>query len=101
MKSMNNSAERAEVSEHEVRVFLVLRKNPDEWMTNQQVSEASGVNYRTTRMHTERLVKLGMVESIELHPARHFRLAEKKSKHNAAYAQRLEKAIEVFGMTTK
>lgn len=101
MKRMNNSAERSEVSLHEVKVFLALRSKPDEWLTSQEISESSGVNYRTTRMHTLRLVKLGMFEVVRLHPAHRYRLAGKEAKRNASYAQRLEKAIGVFDSTTK
>ena len=95
---MNNRSERNEVSLHEIKVFIALRKQPDEWLTNKEISESSGVAPRTTRVHTLRLVKLGMLEQAEVFPAHRYRWSSKASKRNAAYAQRLEVAAEVFGL---
>lgn len=96
---MDNRAERNEVSWHEVKVVLALRGKPDQWLTNKEISEVSGVNGRTTRMHTVRLVKLGMLEQAEVFPAHRYRWSTKASKRNVAYSQRLETAAEVFGLT--
>ena len=62
---MNNTAERNEISLHEVRVFLALKGNPEEWLTNKEISAASGVNESTTRLHTLRLVRLGMLSRLK------------------------------------
>lgn len=93
---MNNTAERNEVSLHEVRVFLALKGKPEEWLTNKEISAASGVNERTTRLHTLRLVRLGMLEQAEVFPAHRYRWSVKGAKRNVAYAQRLQTAAEVF-----
>lgn len=93
---MNNAAERNEVSLHEVRVFLALKGKPEEWLTNLEISKASGVNQRTTRLHTIRLVQLGMLEKAEVFPAHRYRWSAKGARRNAAYSQRLQTAAEVF-----
>lgn len=95
---MNNPSERSEVSLHEVKTFMVLRDSPDVWMTNAEISAKSGVNPRTTRLHTLRLVKLGMLEQAEVFPAHRYRWSTRATRRNAAYAQRLEAAIDVFGV---
>ena len=98
MKSMNNATERNEVSLHEVKVYAALRDKPDEWLTNKEISQRSGVAERTTRMHTLRLVKLGVIDQAEVFPAHRYRFSEKGSKRNAAYSQRIKVAAEIFGV---
>jgi hypothetical protein len=93
---MNNSAERAEVSLHEVRVYRAFLGKPKDWLTNKETSALSGVNERTTRLHTLRLVRLGILEQAQVFPGHRYRLAEKQSKQTIAYAMRLAKAAEVF-----
>jgi DNA-binding IclR family transcriptional regulator len=95
---MNNTTERNEVSLHEVKIYLALRSKPDTWLTNREISESAGVVERTTRMHTLRLVKLGMLEQAEVFPAHRFRWSTKAARRNVAYAQRLEVASEIFGL---
>jgi DNA-binding IclR family transcriptional regulator len=94
---MDNSSERSEVSLHEIKVLHALMSNPDKWLTHKEISQTSRVNERTTRAHTLRLVKLGMLEKAEVFPAHKYRWSAKASKRNAAYAQRIEQAIQVFG----
>lgn len=89
--------ERNEISIHEVRVYLALKAAGD-WMTHADIANASGVNPRTVRAHTLRLVGLGLLDKAEVFPAHRYRLAQKADKRNASYAQRLEHARSVFGL---
>jgi predicted ArsR family transcriptional regulator len=98
MSDMNNSAERTEVSLHEVKIYLVLKHRPDEWLTGEEISEKSGVNPRTCRMHTVRLMKLGVIEQVRLHPAHRYRFPVKSAKRNESYIKRVEQAAEIFGL---
>ena len=98
MTNMNSTAERTEVSLHEAKIYLVLRQRPDEWLTGEELSEKSGVNPRTCRMHTVRLVKLGVIEQVRLHPAHRYRFPAKSAKRNEAYIKRVELAAEIFGL---
>lgn len=88
--------ERSEISRHEVQIYQVLKNNPTQWFTNKTLSDASKVTGRTVRLHTNRFVKLGIVDLAEVFPAHRYRFAEKASRRNAAYVQRLENAVEVF-----
>lgn len=95
---MDNKSERNEISLHEVKVFSALKQRPNEWLTNKGISDVSGVKERTVRLHTLRLVKLGMLEQAEVFPAHRFKWSTNASKRNMAYSQRIEKAVEIFGM---
>lgn len=92
-----NTAERNEISIHELRVFLVVQAS-DKWMTNAEIAEAAKVAQRTARHHSHRLVSLGIFDQAEVFPAHRFRVAEKAGKRNAAYMKRLMGAKETFGV---
>jgi predicted transcriptional regulator len=87
-----------EVSLHEVKVYLALRSNPGQWITNADIERAASVPRRTVRWHTRRLVNLGIVDQAEVFPAHRYRLADKADKRNGSYARRLEQAVEIFGL---
>ena len=89
--------ERNEVSLHEVKVYLVLKKEPA-WITSKDIAKKAGVADRTARAHALRLVQLGIIDQAEVFPAHRYRLSENASKRNIGYLQRLEKACEVFGL---
>ena len=95
---MDNKAQRNKVSLHEVKVFRALQGSPDKWLTNKDVAAASGVAERTTRLHTRRQVRLGLLEQVEVFPANRYRWSGEAAKRNAAYVQRLEQAASVFGV---
>ncbi len=89
--------EKNEISEHEVKVFVALRSG--KWMTNSDIHKAcDGVSERTVRLHTHRLVALGVLDQAEVFPAHRYRLSDMASKRNAAYFKRLEAACKVFGL---
>jgi hypothetical protein len=85
------------VSLHEVKVWVVLRDRPGQWFTNEEIAKEAGVNVRTARRYTLRFVKFGLLERAETFPAYRFRLASKVAEPNA-YQQRIEAAIEPFGL---
>lgn len=89
--------ERAEISRHEVAVYNCFRDRPAQWMTNDEAHEITvGVAKRTIRLHTKRLLDLGILDRMELFPAHKFKLSDKASKRNAAYLARLQAAAVVF-----
>lgn len=89
--------ERNEISAHELRVYLVVAGAAG-WMTNAEIAAAAKVAPRTARLHTLRLVKLGVFDQAEVFPAHRFRISAKAAKRNIGYVQRLEKAREAFGV---
>jgi predicted ArsR family transcriptional regulator len=94
---MSNVAERSTVSLHEVKVWLVLRGKPSQWLTNDEIAKESGVKVRTARQYTLRLVKRGLLERAETFPAYRYRLASEGPERNA-YQQRIDAVIEAFGL---
>lgn len=95
----NTTSERAEISEHEVRVYLALQQSPDKWMTHKDIENIVKFHQRTVRAHTLRLVKLGIVDVAALFPRHRYRYSTKGHKRNRAYTQRLEEAAEIMGLT--
>lgn len=88
--------EKGEISLHEVKLYRVFTDTPSEWLTNKEVAASSGVAERTARMHTLRLVKLGILDLAEVFPAHRFKLSSMANKRNQSYLLRLERACEVF-----
>lgn len=88
-------------STHEVQVFRVFSISPNRWFTNRDVAEQSGVAYRTGRLHTSRLTKLGVLDQEQLFPGYRFRLASKLTRPAQEYVKRLEAAAEIFGLLSK
>ena len=89
--------EKNEISLHEVKIYLCLKNGG--WMTHKDIESASGINPRTVRAHTKRFVGLGILDVAEVFPAHRYRISDKARKRNASYALRLDKAVEVFGLT--
>lgn len=96
IRPMNNIQERAEISEHEVKIYKALSATPVKWMTHVDIEKSSSVNARTVRAHVLRLVRLGLVDVAELFPRHRYRLSEKGVRRNKAYLQRLEIAAEIL-----
>ena len=86
------------ISAHEVRLLLVFRGNADRWFDNAQVAEAAKISPRTARLHTSRLVELGVLDVERVFPASKFRLAGTPSEAGHAYLRRWEKAREALGL---
>jgi DNA-binding IclR family transcriptional regulator len=86
------------ISAHEVKLLLVFQRQPDRWLANGEVAEAAGISPRTARLHTSRLVDLGVLEVERVHPASKFRLAPEPGKVGKAYLERWGRAREVLGL---
>lgn len=90
--------EKGEISLHEAKLYRVFTGSPASWITNKEVASTSGIAERTARLHTLRLVKLGILDLAEVFPAHRFRLSQMADKRNRGYLQRLNGACEVFGL---
>lgn len=90
--------EKGEISLHEVKLYRSFTGSPEKWVSNRDVAQMTGVAERTVRMHTLRLVNLGILDMAEVFPAHRFRLAKMADKRNKGYVTRLENACEVFGL---
>jgi hypothetical protein len=86
------------ISAHEVKLLLVFRREPERWLANGEVAEAAQISPRTARLHTSRLVEIGVLDVERVHPASKFRLAREPGKAGRAYLERLERAREVLGL---
>ena len=91
--------EKNEVSIHEAKLFLALRKAGQKWITSKEVAKASGIRERTARAHLLKLATLGIIECAEVFPGHRYRIAAKADKRNGGYLRRLESACEVFGLS--
>lgn len=91
--------EKSEVSIHELRVYRVLQTRPDAWLSNHEIAQlVEGVAHRTVRLHTKRLVDLGIFDVADVFPGHRYRWAQKATNRNKGYVARLEAAGEVFGV---
>lgn len=95
--SLAMKSERSEISIHEVKVYQLLFGASEEWFTNADISKKLAMKPRTVRLHTLRLVKLGVLDQAEVFPAHRYRWSKNAKKRNLAYFQRLEEAATVFG----
>lgn len=87
-----------EISIQEAKTFRAL-KACTSWITSKQLTEAIGeAAPRSVRLYLSKFVKLGLADLAEVWPGHRYRYSEKAGKRNAAYLQRLEKALEVFGI---
>lgn len=88
--------EKSEISDKEIKFFMSLRSSPG-WKTSKEVANAAKCSPRTGRMYALKFVRLGIADLAEVFPEHRYRIAERASRRNASYIQRLEQAIEVFG----
>lgn len=89
--------EKNEVSLHQLKVYLFVR-DAKKWVTNVDITNGVGFSNRTVRMHTKNFVELGIFDHVEVFPGHRFKVADKPEVRNKAYFQRLQQAIEVFGL---
>jgi len=90
--------EKGEISIHEARLYRVFTKSPATWLTNKEIAQQAKIAERTARLHTLRLVKLGILDLAEVFPAHKFKLPQTADKRNRGYLTRLENVCEVFGI---
>src|SRR5262245_2579930 len=84
------------ISVHEVRLLLVFQRQPENWLTNAEVAEAARISPRTARLHTSRLVELGILEVQRLYPASRFQPKKEPGEAGRDYLERWQKAREVY-----
>jgi hypothetical protein len=87
--------ERAEISEHQVRVFQFVRESR-RWVTSAEIATGACVAPRTARFHAARLVSVGIFDQAEVFPGHRYRLSSQAEKRNKAYLLRLCQAEEIF-----
>lgn len=90
--------ERNEISVQEARAYHIFKTRHGEWLTAKGLATYAKIAPRTARMCGLKLVRLGLLDLAEVWPAHRYRLSEKAPKRNIAYVQRLEAALEVFGI---
>lgn len=86
------------ISRHEVRVLLVFRQSPERWLDNAQVAEAANINPRTARLHTAKLVELGVLDVQRVFPASKFRIGRSPGPAGRTYLDHWEQAREAHGI---
>jgi hypothetical protein len=91
-------AETNEISFHLVKVYVFLKKNSG-WHTARKIAAGATVADRTARAHVLKMVQLGIVDQAEVFPAHHYRLSNLASKRNKTFVQRIEEAMQIFGLS--
>jgi predicted transcriptional regulator len=84
------------ISIQEIRIWRTLSASV-EGLTAMEISARAKVSQITARQRTRRLVAQGLVERVEVFPAR-YRVSDKHDERNA-YTKTIETAAEVFGET--
>lgn len=87
--------EQSEVSINQVKLYQHL-KTTGAWMSNKDLAAALRISLRNASLHTQTLVKLGILDQAEVFPGHRYRYSAKATKRNLAYVQRLEEATEIF-----
>lgn len=87
--------EHAEVSPHLLAVFCLLR-DQDEWLTNHEIAQRTGIARRTARAHTRYLLQVGMIERQEAFPRHLHHFAPEAARRNAGVYQRLCQMAEIL-----
>jgi hypothetical protein len=90
-----------QISEHEVKLLLVFRRNPTRWFTSAEAGESAGIAKRTARAHTANLSRLGVLRVTNVYPGPRFQWAEGCRGEAQAYLERLDKARQVMGLHVK
>lgn len=86
--------EHAEVSWHLLAVFCLLRDH-DEWLSNHEIAQRTGIAPRTARAHTYYLFHLGMIERQEAFPRHLHHFAQAAPQRNGGVFQRLCQMAEI------
>lgn len=87
--------EQSEVSFNQVKIYYHL-KTTGAWMTNREIATTLKISLRNASLHTQTLVKLGILDQAEVFPGHRYRYSAQDKKRNLAYVQRLEQATEIF-----
>jgi DNA-binding IclR family transcriptional regulator len=89
--------QRTYISLHQAKVFRYVQQ-ADEWLTIAEIARATAVGPRTARQHVSTLVRLRMVERMDVFPGPRYRLVADPGEDTGAYLQRLEQACVCFGV---
>jgi Fic family protein len=87
--------EQSEISLNQVKLYHHL-KTTRAWLTNKDLARVLRISLRNASLHTQQLVKLGILDQAEVYPGHRYRFSSQARKRNLAYTQRLEQAVEVF-----
>ena len=88
--------ETSEISEHLVRIIDFVKTS--EWCSNSEIANGANVAYRTARLHTFNMVKLGLFDQADVFPGHRYRYSEQADKRNRALVTRIDQAREVLAI---
>ena len=86
------------IARHEVAFYLAARSATG-WSTAHDLANAAGIAQRTGRAYARKFVTLGIFDLAEVWPSFRYRWSANATKRHHAYAQRLQQAAEVFGLS--
>jgi DNA-binding IclR family transcriptional regulator len=89
--------ERTYISLCHAKVFRYLQQ-ADEWLTPTEIARATAMAGSTARHHVYTLVRLGIVERIDVSPGPRYRLVAAPGEDTGASLHRLEQACACFGV---
>jgi prophage antirepressor-like protein len=83
-------ARRIEVSLHMAKAWRLLRTS-EEWLSNQEIAQRTGIAPRTARSYTHYWLHYGLLECEEVFPRHLYRLAPEASRQYARIWQHMER----------
>lgn len=86
--------EHAEVSTHLLGVWVLLRDS-QEWLSNRELAQRTGIAARTARAHTHYLTALGVIDCQEVFPRHVYRVASRAEELNRGVYLRLNEIADV------
>jgi DNA-binding IclR family transcriptional regulator len=89
--------ERTHISVYQAKVFRYVQ-HADEWLTTAEIARATAMAHRTARQHVYTLVRLRIVERIDVFPGPRYRLVAAPGEDTGASLHRLEQACACFGV---
>lgn len=89
-------SEHSEISEHEIRVYRLLKGHAERWYTAREIGQQAMVNPRTARTHVAKLVELGLADCAEVFPGHRYQWIGRRNPQSDEYIQRLEQAEAAF-----
>lgn len=92
---MKGTDEKAEVSEHMLLIWKMMRES-DQWYTNKEISQKTGVSPRTVRSHTKYFRDLGLLDVCEVFPAHMCKLSERSRERNPGFFDRMDRMLGVI-----
>lgn len=88
------------ISRHEVALYNAMKES-EGWHTVHEWAALSGIASRTANRHCARLTQLGILDQMNLFPGYRYRLSTFAEERNRAYVQKLDKAVEVIGQSSR